>query len=309
VTSGVQARPAGWLTRAADRVPPPGLALGGVVSLQCGAVLATRLFPAVGVTGVVALRLSIAAVVLGAWRQSRLRRALPRWDRATWALAAATGTLLAAHHLSYYEAIDRIPLGAATTIEFAGPLTVALVTARRRSHVAWALLAAAGVVLIARPGGHLGWAGLLFAFSAGACWACYITVSATLTRRAGDASPLAPAVAWGAALSLPLGILRNGSSLLRPSTLLLALAVSLLSSVLAYSLQMDALRRMPRGLFSILTSTEPAVAALLGLLALGQRLTLADWLGIAAVVTASAGATGTGRQSGRARPATRHSGP
>jgi inner membrane transporter RhtA len=282
---GAAARVSGAL----ERMPAPALALGGVTSLQCGAALATRLFPAVGVVGVVTLRLAFAAIILGAWWRPRLRG-----DRATWVLTAATGALLAVHHLSYYRAIDRIPLGAATTIEFAGPLVIALVTARRRSHVAWALLAALGVAAIAGPGGHLSWPGVLFAGAAGACWAGYITLSATLTRRAGDARPLAPAMACGAVICLPYGIAVAGPALLRPANLLLGLVVSLLASVISYSLQMDALRRMPRRLFSVLTSTEPAVAALIGLLVLGQPVTAVEALGIAAVVAASAGAARTG---------------
>jgi inner membrane transporter RhtA len=282
---GAAARVSGAL----ERMPAPALALGGVTSLQCGAALATRLFPAVGVVGVVTLRLAFAAIILGAWWRPRLRG-----DRATWVLTAAMGALLAVHHLSYYQAIDRMPLGAATTIEFAGPLVIALVTARRRSHVAWALLAALGVAAIARPGGHLSWPGILFAGAAGACWAGYITLSATLTRRAGDARPLAPAMACGAVICLPYGIAVAGPALLRPANLLLGLVVSLLASVISYSLQMDALRRMPRRLFSVLTSTEPAVAALIGLLVLGQPVTAVEALGIAAVVAASAGAARTG---------------
>ena len=283
-------RAAARVTRALDRIPPPGLALGGVASLQCGAAVATRLFPAVGVAGVVALRLSFAAVVLCAWWRPTVRA-----DRRTWALTAAVGCLLAAHHLAYYAAIDRIPLGVATTIEFLGPLAIALVTARRLSHAAWALLAAAGVVAIARPGGHLTWPGIVFACLAGFCWACYISVSATLTRRVGDSRSLAPAMACGALICLPYGIVTAGAALLRPSSLLLGLAVGLLSSVMSYSLQLDALRRMPRRLFSILTSTEPAMAAVIGLLALGQRLTAVQTAGIAAVVLASAGAAATAR--------------
>lgn len=277
------------VTRSLDRVPAPALTIGGVASTQLGAALATGLFPAVGIAGVVALRLTLAAAVLGVGWRRRLRRTLPGWGRRTWALAALTGMFLVAHHLSYYEAISRLPLGSATTIEFAGPLTVALVTARRWSHVGWALLAAGGVVGAAGPGGHMNWPGILCAVSAGACWACYITVSASLTRRVGDSSPLAPAMACGALIGLPLGAVTAGTALLRPESLLRGLAVGLLSGVLAYTLQMDALRRMPRRLFGILVSTEPAVSALVGLVILGQRLTMPEAGGILAVVAASAG--------------------
>jgi inner membrane transporter RhtA len=286
------------VTRVLDRMPAPALALGGVASLQCGAAVATRLFPAVGVAGVVALRLTFGAIVLCVWWRPRLHG-----DRRTWGLTLVVGSLLAAHHLSYYQAIDRIPLGVATTIEFLGPLAIALAGARHRRHVAWALLAALGVIAVARPGGHLDWPGVLYAGAAGTCWAGYITVSATLTRRVGDSRNLAPAMAWGALICLPYGIIQAGPALLRPRNLLLGLVVSLLSSVLSYSLQMDALRRMPRRLFSILASLEPAIGALIGLAALGQRLTALQGLGMAAVVFASIGAASTAKPP-RARAST-----
>ena len=274
------------MARSLRRAPAPGLVLGGMLGLQGGAALSVRLFPLVGPAGVVTLRLTIAAVVLGAfWRPGR--RPAPRTLRTV----LAAGTLLAVHHLCYYQAIGRIPLGAATTIEFLGPFAVSLAGSRRPSDLAWSLLAAAGVLALGEGGSPLGAAGIAFAAAAGACWAGYILVSARMAGQAEDGGGLALAVGWGALLSLPYGIARAGGRLLEPHTLLLAAAVALLSSVLPYSVNLEALRRIPPRVFGVLTSLEPAVGALTGLLLLGQRLSLPQYAGVAAVAAASVGAT------------------
>ncbi|MYT32620.1 MULTISPECIES: EamA family transporter [unclassified Streptomyces] len=264
----------------------PALVLAGVLGLQGGAALATGLYPLVGPAGVVTLRLLIAAIVLLAvWRPGW------RWSRTTWTLAAAAGTLIAVHHLSYYEAVDRVPLGAATTMEFLGPFAIALIGSRRVADLLWAALAAAGVVLLSCSGLQLDAAGLLFGVLAGGCWGGYILVGKRLAERVPDGRGLALAVSWGALLSLPYGISQAGIRLLDPGTLALAAAVAVLSTVLPYTVQLEALRRLPPGVFGVLTSLEPAVGALLGLLFLGQRLALPQWGGVAAVALASAGAS------------------
>jgi len=269
------------------RVPAPGLVCGGIVGLQGGAALSVGLYPAVGPAGVVMLRLAIAAVLLGAlWR--------PRWrhrSHGTPGIVVTAGTLLAVHHLAYYEAVGRIPLGAATTIEFLGPFALALATSRRPADLVWSLLAGAGVLLLGEGGLPLDLLGIGLAALAAACWAGYILVSARLARRAGGGGGLALAVAWGALLSLPYGIAQGGSRLLEPRVLLLAAAVAVLSSVLPYSCNLEALRRVPPRVFGILTSLEPAVGAVAGLLLLGQRLAPVQCLGIAAVAAASTGAS------------------
>ncbi|MCQ4079407.1 EamA family transporter [Streptomyces sp. RB6PN25] len=278
-------------------MPAPGLVMGGVVGLQCGAALTTRMYPLVGPAGVVTLRLCIAAVVLiTVWRPGM------RWDRATLRVAAAAGTLLAVHHLSYYEAVDRLPLGAATTMEFLGPFAIALFASRRATDLLWACLAAAGVVLLSHSGVSLNATGLAFATLAGCCWGGYILVAKRLAERVPDGRGLALAVSWGALLSLPYGIAQAGTRLLAPGTLVLAAAVAILSSILPYTAQLEALRRLPPRTFGILTSLEPAVGALIGLLFIGQHLTTAQWAGVLAVALASIGAT---RTPGRApRPTT-----
>lgn len=277
--------------RALGKAPAPGLVCGGIVGLQGGAALSVRLYPAVGPAGVVMLRLVIAAVILGAlWR--------PRWrrqPRGTLGLVIAAGTLLAVHHLAYYEAVGRIPLGAATTLEFLGPFAIALATSRRPADLVWSLLAATGVLLLGEGGLPISLPGIGLAALAGTCWAGYILVSARLARRVSGGGGLALAVAWGALLSLPYGVARGGSRLLDPGVLSLAAAVAVLSSVLPYSCNLEALRRIPPRVFGILTSLEPAAGAVAGLLLLGQRLGPVQCLGIAAVATASIGA---GRAAG-----------
>lgn len=271
-------------------MPAPGLVIGGVVGLQGGAALTTRLYPAVGPAGVVSLRLLIAAAVLIAvWRPGL------RWDRTTWAVLIGAGTLLAVHHLSYYEAVDRLPLGAATTVEFTGPFLIAAVGSRRAADLLWACLAATGVVLLSATGSRLNAEGLGFAALAGCCWGGYILVGKHLAGRVPDGRGLALAVSWGALLSLPYGIAQAGTRLLDPATLALAAVVAILSSVLPYSFQLEALRRLSPRVFGVLTSLEPAIGALIGLLLLDQHLTVPQWLGITAVALASIGATRSDR--------------
>jgi len=199
------------------------------------------------------------------------------------------------HHLSFYEAIHRLPLGVAVTLEFAGPLAVALAGARHWTAVGWAILAAAGVAAAADiiAPGDIGVAGVCFALGAGVCWAGYIAVFPVLATRAGDRESLPLATLLAAVGIAPFGIAVDHAGMFTWHSLLLGVSVALLCDVLAYTLQADALRRMPRSLFSILTSTEPAAGAILGLLALGQRIALLQWAGIVAVVIASIGAIRT----------------
>jgi inner membrane transporter RhtA len=274
-------------------VSAPGLVLGGILGLQGGAALTTRLYPAVGPAGVVTLRLTLAALVLGLLWRPRVRG-----DRGLLRIAAAAGTLLAAHHLAYYEAVARLPLGAATTLEFLGPLAIALCGSRRASDLLWAVLAGTGVFLLGSFGTALSVAGLACATVAGCCWGGYIMVGKRLAERVPDGRGLALAVAWGALLSLPFGVTRAGGRLLDPGTLAVAAAVAVLSSVVPYTFQLEALRRLTPRVFGVLTSLEPAIGALIGRVALHQHLAAVQWGGVLAVALASLGAART-EQSGR----------
>jgi inner membrane transporter RhtA len=202
------------------------------------------------------------------------------------------GVVLGAMNLCIYEAMQRIPLGIAVTFEFVGPLGVAVLGSRRALDVVWVLLAAAGIGLLADygGGGSLDTLGVGFALAAAALWAAYILLSARTGRRFPGGSGLAIAMVAGALAIAPFGIAGAGGALLRPELLGAILAVAVASSVLPYSLELEALRRLPEAVFGVLMSLGPAVAALAGLIVLDQGLAARDWLAIALVVVASAGA-------------------
>jgi inner membrane transporter RhtA len=266
--------------------------LGGVFSVQLGAAIAFNLFDEVGPAGAVFLRLALSAVLLCAvWRPAV--RGRPASDLR---LAAIFGLSLAAMNLSFYEALDRIPLGIAVTCEFVGPLGVAVAGSHRRLDFAWVGLAALGILALSPGfGGSIDGLGVLFAFIAGAFWAAYIVLTASVGRRFPGGSGLALALAIGTIPLIPVGIADGGSDLVDGEVLLAGLGVAVLSSALPYSVELEALRRLATGTFGVLMSLEPAVAALVGLTVLGQDLSAAQVVGIALVVIASAGALGTGR--------------
>ncbi|MEU8033261.1 EamA family transporter [Streptomyces sp. NPDC049099] len=246
----------------------------------------------------VTLRLVLAALVLTALGRPRIRG-----DRTGLGIAAVAGTLLAVHHLAYYEAVARLPLGAATALEFLGPFTIALCGSRRAPDLLWAGLAATGVLLLSHSGSALDATGIACAILAGCCWGGYILAGKRLAGHDPGSNGLALAVTWGALLSLPYGIMQAGTRLLDPGTLAVAAAVAVLSSVVPYTFQMEALRRLTPRVFGVLTSLEPAVGALIGLVLLGQHLAVAQWAGVAAVGLASVGATRAEGRAGRARAA------
>jgi inner membrane transporter RhtA len=218
-------------------------------------------------------------------------------SRAELLTAVAFGLTLGAMNTAIYASFDRIPLGLAVTIEFVGPLGVAVAGSRRALDAVWIVLAAGGIVLLARggPGGALDGLGVAFALAAGACWAAYILLSQRVGRLFGGATGLAVAMTVGALAAAPLGIAQAGGALLHPGLLAAGAAVALGSSVIPYSFEMEALRTLPAQTFGILMSLEPAVAALAGLAVLGQSLSLREWFAIALVIAASAGATAGAR--------------
>ena len=275
---------------ALDPIPPVALVLTGVTSIQFGAALAATLFDQAGPAGTSALRLSFAALVLLAlWRPWR-RRHDPRALR----LVALFGLTLGAMNLTFYEALDRIPLGIAVTIEFLGPITVATLLSRRRLDLVWVGLATAGILLLAAPwqeSGGLDTAGVVFALVAAVFWGLYIVLAQRAGRFFDGGEGLAIAMVWAAAIPLVPGVAEAGADLLDPGLLAAGFGVALLSSVIPYSLETEALRRMPASVFGILMSLEPAVAALAGLLVLSQSLGAREIIAIGLVVTASIGVT------------------
>jgi inner membrane transporter RhtA len=260
----------------------------GIASVQLGSVVAKGLFTTLGPSGTAFLRVGLAAVVLLAvWRPSL--RGHP--GRAL-LLALAFGVTTGVMNLAFYEALDRIPLGIAVTIEFIGPLGVAVAGSRRALDGLWVLLAASGIALLAPWGGiHLDLVGALFGLVAAACWATYIHLSARVGSAFPGGSGLALALGAGGLALLPVGVVGAGSALLDPHALVAAAALALLSAVIPYSVEIEALRTLPTRVFGVLMSLEPAVAALVGLIFLHQVLDARALLAILLVVAASLGAS------------------
>jgi inner membrane transporter RhtA len=277
---------AGLAGRSLGAIPPPALVLLGIASVQVGSAVAKQLFTEVGSFGTVALRLFFAAaVLLLVWRPSL------RMDRRTWAVVLGYGVILGLMNLCFYLALSRIPLGIAVTTEFLGPVAVALGGSRRWLDAFWALLAGGGVVLLMEGGGNLDLVGFAFALAAGLFWGLYILVGAALGRRTTEGDGLALGMTVAAVVAVPVGVVDAGTSLLQPWVLIAGLGVALLSSVVPYTLDLEALRRIPARVFGILMSLEPAMAALVGLVVLQESLTWPQWLAVLCVVAASAGAT------------------
>ncbi|MFI2185450.1 EamA family transporter [Streptomyces sioyaensis] len=286
LTAEAQAGTAG-AAGARGRIGSVALVIGGIVSLQFGSSVAVLLFPRAGALGVVTLRLVVAALVLLVVCRPKVRG----YTRGDWATVLAFGVALAGMNSLFYQAIDRIPLGAAVTLEFLGPLILSVATSRRMLSLVWAALALGGVVLLGREGfDGLNLAGAAFALAAGGLWAAYILLSARTGQRFPQADGLALAMTVAALLSLPLGVVSAGGALLDPVTLGLGAAVALMSSVLPYTLELLALRKLPASGFAVMMSLEPAAAATAGFLVLHQALGWAEVLAIGLVVVASVGA-------------------
>jgi inner membrane transporter RhtA len=265
-----------------------GMVVGSISSVQCGAALATTLFDRVGPAGAVFLRGSFGALILLAVAH----RDVARLRRSDLSDVALFGVTLAAMNLGFYEAIQRLPLGIAVTFEFTGPLAVAVFGSRRRRDLVWAGLAALGIVLLSGDfgGGSIDLFGAALALVAGGFWACYILLSARVGGRSEGLGGLAVAMAISGLLLAPAGLAVGAGETGSADVLAIGLAVGVLSSALPYALEIEALRRLPNAVFGVMMSLEPAVAALVGFIALGQGLDWVEAIAIGLVVAASAGA-------------------
>jgi inner membrane transporter RhtA len=274
-------------------IPPVVAVLVSIFSVQGGAAMAKGLFPVLGAAGTTGLRIGLSAMMLVAVFRPDVRRL----SAAQWKAVIPYGVTLGAMNLLFYLALARVPLGLAVTLEFVGPLGVAVTQSRRALDLLWVVLAATGIALIA-PWSAQGVdpLGATFALLAGACWAAYILLGARLAQQlAGGA-----AVAIGMVIAtITIGPVAAIGALAHPTIAILGagVLVAFFSSALPYTCEMHALRTMPSKTFSIFMSLEPAVAALTGLLFLGERLGGAQWLSIVLVISASAGAAIAGRQA------------
>jgi inner membrane transporter RhtA len=257
----------------------------GILSVQFGAAIAKTLFPELGPIGVVWLRLLFAGVILAVTLPAAFSRV-----RTGWAVVGVFGLTLAAMNLAFYLAIDRIPLGVAVTVEFLGPLAVAIFGARRLVDRLWAVPAGLGVALLGLRPADLDIVGLLLALVAGGFWAAYILLSARVGRRISGTGGLAAALLVGAAAITPIGVASVPTLQAQPDLLIGAVTVAVLSSIIPYSVELSALRRITPALFGVLMSMEPAAAAAVGALVLGETLRAAEWIALVLVAAASIGA-------------------
>jgi inner membrane transporter RhtA len=270
------------------RAPSGGLVIGAIASVQFGAALATTLFSRLGPAGAVFVRVAAASILLVAIWRPRIR-GRPRSELLP---AVVFGLVLAGMNLAFYESINRIPLGTAVTIEFVGPLAVGVLGSRRALDLVWVALALVGILALTRGATHsLDGVGVALALIAGALWGVYILLNARVGRAFERGTGIAFSMCVASVALLPVGIAAAGSHLLEPKSLALGAAVGILSSAIPYSFEQEALRRIAASVFGVLMSLEPAVAALAGLIVLGQALSAREIVGIALVVAASAGAS------------------
>ena len=269
--------------------PPQLLLLGSITSVQFGAAFAAQLFSRAGPGGVVLLRLALAAVILLAVARPTLRG----YTRADVRAVIAFGLVLGAMNWSFYEGLERLPLGVAVTIEFIGPLAVAVAGSRRPLDLLWVALAGGGVALLAFRGETHGITalGVGFVLIAAACWATYILLAKRVGAAFAQLDGLAMALGIGTLLVIPVGIADGGRALLDPAVVAGGLAVALLSSLIPYSLEIVALRRLAPAAFGLLMSIEPAVAAMAGVVVLGEHVSIVLGIAIAMVIAASVGTT------------------
>ena len=278
---------------ALSRVPSPVLVLGAIGSIQFGAAVAATLFDTLGPAGAVVERLVLASIVLlVVWRpriRGRTRRQL--------LLAGLFGLILGGMNLTFYEALHRIPLGIAVTIEMVGPLGVAVAGSRRPRDLLWAGLAVLGILALTRgPTSGLNALGVGFALTAGCLWGTYILVNARVGQAFEGGSGLALAMIPASLVALPFGIAQAGSQLLALHSLVIGAAVAMLSSAIPYTLELESLRRIAPPVFGVLMSLEPGFAALAGFLVLGQGMNARSLVGIGLVVLASIGCSLSSRQ-------------
>ncbi len=265
-----------------NRIPLVG---ASIVSVQLGAAIASSLFHTVGAPGTVLLRQGLAAAVMITIARPTVRGR----SASDWRVVCVFGLVLAAMNVCFYEAVERLPLGIAVTIELFGPLGLAASLSRRRREFAYVLLAAVGVVMLGGVTQRLDRVGVAFDLVAAAGWATYILLSRRTGRSFDGVDGLALAMVVATVAVAPLGVVTGGRQLLEPHALLIGLAVAMLSAAIPFSLEIHALRAVGPRTFGVIMSTSPAVAAVMGWLVLNEQLGWLQAAAIGCVVAASAG--------------------
>jgi inner membrane transporter RhtA len=278
-------------------IPPLPAVVLAMISVQGGAALAKGLFPALGPAGTVGLRIGLSAVILLAAFRPRLNRL----NAAQWRAVIPYGVVLGLMNMLFYISLSRIPLGLAVTVEFSGPLAVAVFGSRKVIDVLWVVLAAAGIALITPWSGSSGVdpVGVLLAGAAGACWAAYILLGGRLSRTLPGGAAVAVGMMVAAITAVPFAAAVGGFAHLTASRFVAGIGVALLSSAIPYTLEMIALKAIPARTFGILMSMEPALAAFAGLIFLHEVLTPPQWLAVVLVIAASTGSTLNSRRADR----------
>lgn len=274
-------------------IPPVPAVLLAIISVQCGAAIAKTLFPAIGAAGTASIRIGVSAIIL----LLAYRPNLKAITREQWKIVVPYGLCLGAMNLIFYLAIERIPIGLAVTLEFIGPLLVAIIGSKRLIDYCWILLAAAGIVLIAPwSNERIDPLGVLFALIAGGLWAAYIVLGGKISRIMNDGQAVSTGMLFAAILILPFGFYENGLDNLTPKLFGMGVALALLSSAIPFTLEMKALGQLPPRTFSILMSLEPAAASVCAFIFLQENLSFYEILAVVCVVIASAGSTLTAKK-------------
>lgn len=274
-------------------LPPVPAVLLAIISVQCGAAIAKSLFPVIGAIGTTSIRIGISAILLLLVYRPNLFQITPK----QWKLVIPYGLSLGAMNLIFYLAIERIPIALAVTLEFIGPLLVAIIGSRRLIDYCWVLLAATGIVLIAPwSNNRIDVLGVLFALLAGVLWAAYIVLGGKISKIMNDGQAVSTGMLFAAILILPFGFYENGLVNLTPKLFGMGIALALLSSAIPFTLEMKALGQLPPRTFSILMSLEPAAAAICAFIFLQENLSFYEILAVVCVVIASAGSTLTAKR-------------
>jgi len=274
-------------------IPPIYAVLLAIISVQCGAAIAKSLFPAIGAAGTASIRIGLSAIILLIAYRPNLKTITPK----QWKIVVPYGLSLGAMNLIFYLAIERIPIGLAVTLEFIGPLLVAIIGSKRLIDYCWVLLAAAGIVLIAPwTNDRVDTLGIIFALLAGALWATYIVLGGKISQIMNGGQAVSTGMLFAAILILPFGFYENGLANLTPKLFGMGIALALLSSAIPFTLEMKALGQLPPRTFSILMSLEPAAASICAFIFLQEHLSFYEILAVICVVIASAGSTLTAKR-------------
>ncbi|MCC9070656.1 DMT family transporter [Flavobacterium sp. F-65] len=275
-------------------IPPLPAVILAIISVQFGAAIAKSLFPAIGAAGTASLRIGISAIILLLVYRPNLLAITPK----QWKLVIPYGLSLGLMNLIFYLAIERIPVGLGVTLEFIGPLLLAVLGSKRLVDYLWVLLAAIGIALIAPWSGNgIDIVGVLFALLAGVFWATYIVLGGKVSKVMKDGDAVSTGMLFASMLIVPFGIMENGLSNLTPTYLGMGIALALLSSAIPFTLEMKALGQLPPRTFSILMSLEPAAASICAFLFLQEHLKFSEIIAVVFVVIASAGSTMTAKKA------------